>query len=298
MIAQVYSDTKLPADAMPAVFALSMFRKLRYLYDGQYFRFSNAGAEFDYPMFTPSEGDKIVKIYDQKSHSLYSAFDATQSDPSKQPEVEMVDGVPSAKFSMGQFLEIGKPYGNNIQVQPRVTSADLTFTFKGSAQEQRPMFGCWNKYSNGTVRNIISIEPAGRCSIYNEVEVEVEGYDPDTNPYGGSEIIKSFNFIASKGSPDQFRNHVDSAQGHKRVIEMRNGSAHEVQNLDEQSIYNLGYNYFLIGKSLWKKDKPNFQGGPIPYSEKEYQGNFDEITLHENLTKIGSNKIWKGIKDV
>ena len=51
-------------------FAYSLNRKLRYNYDGEYFRFRQAsGSEADYPTSTPnlSEDVFLVKLYDQKA---------------------------------------------------------------------------------------------------------------------------------------------------------------------------------------------------------------------------------------
>jgi len=48
------SNARLPADAYPALFAYSLNRKLRYLYDGEYFDFVDKDGAGSYPNRTPS----------------------------------------------------------------------------------------------------------------------------------------------------------------------------------------------------------------------------------------------------
>lgn len=179
------AKAKLPADAMPAVFALSMNRKLRNLYDGPFFRFANGDQRFDYPQFTPTEGDKIVRIYDQKSNFGHPSYDAIQTDPELQPTVKMEDGKPVANFTNGQYL--------TIDVADAITSSEFTIIIKGFSTHPRPLFGCWGN-------DTLSIEPGefGRYKINDKQVVLPEG-----------------NRIA------QFFSGIDKANG-GRVIEVKN----------------------------------------------------------------------------
>lgn len=86
------STKRLPADAVPAVFAYSLNRKLRKLYSGEYFRYRQAsGGEFDYPSNTPNLAEDvfIVKIYDQKSMHGIDVQDAVQPTESLQPKLKL-----------------------------------------------------------------------------------------------------------------------------------------------------------------------------------------------------------------
>lgn len=154
MTASETSRSMLPADGVQPVFALSMNRLLRSSYNGEFFRFSDGTNEYDYPSVTPTEGDKIVKIYDQRVNPLY---DATQSDPSLQPTVKFKDGVPCANFSSGQYLE--------IDVASVLNSANFVITIKGESSHPRPLFSCWGD-------DVFSIEPGefGRYK-FNEQRV-------------------------------------------------------------------------------------------------------------------------------
>ena len=77
----VLSDAQgghLSADLINPLFAFSLNRKLRYLYDGEYFRFKDKNGEADYPSTTPdmSEDVELLRIYDQKEKFGYDKEDA------------------------------------------------------------------------------------------------------------------------------------------------------------------------------------------------------------------------------
>ena len=97
------SAFKLPSDAMPALFALSLRRKLRYLYEGQYFRFRVGDEEFDYPENEVPSNAYLVRIYDQKARVGMPRFDAVQLDQSKQPVI--TDNL-EAQFEFGVYMDL------------------------------------------------------------------------------------------------------------------------------------------------------------------------------------------------
>ena len=200
--------SKLPADAMPAVLALSMNRKLRQLYEGPFFRFANGDQRFDYPQFTPSEGDKIVRIYDQKANLEHSTYDAVQTDPSLQPTVKLVDGVPVANFELGQFL--------TIDMASAINTTDFTILVKGSSTHPRPLFGCWGN-------DTLSVEPGGTAR-----------YKVNSNQV----VLPEGNRIA------QFFSGIDKANG-GRVMEVINAESH---GACPQDIENLVFSEVAIGR--------------------------------------------------
>lgn len=148
MIYPVKSDIKrkLPCDAMHAIFALSLRRKLRRQYSGQYFRFVNDGVSYEYPNSELIDGSKLSYIYDQKVKYGVEPLNATQSDPSKRPTLYNSEDGPYAQFEMGEYLDIEgiSPYLNE----------DFTITAIGSGDVPRPMIGIWGE------ENKITVEPA------------------------------------------------------------------------------------------------------------------------------------------
>ena len=141
MIFTANSDTsnlRLPADAMHALFAYSLRRKLRYLYKGNYFKFRNESGEFDYPE-TPLNGTcYLVKIYDQKLKYGIPVSDAYQDDPSKQPLLVEEQGGVVARFQLGQYLKI-----DNLA---EYITPDFTITAIGDGDVPRPMIGFYDEY--------------------------------------------------------------------------------------------------------------------------------------------------------
>jgi len=107
------SPRKKPADAWPALIALSMRRKLRQLYDGPLFRYRQQGQEFDYPENTPDENEDafVVRIYDQKAYYGYKPFNAEQLRESLQPKLLKDDNGYYAYFKIGQYMDLHAPAG-------------------------------------------------------------------------------------------------------------------------------------------------------------------------------------------
>jgi hypothetical protein len=133
------SEDRLPADAIPAIGAYSLNRKLRKLYNGQYFRYRQAsGGEFDFPANQPnfSEDVFVVKIYDQKAKNGVSNFDASQPDPMKQPALSLVGSHYEAVFNNSEYIDI-----------PGIASIlgrDFTITTRGNGGSvPTPMIGVW-----------------------------------------------------------------------------------------------------------------------------------------------------------
>lgn len=183
------SDSLLPAEGIPPVFALSMNRKLRRSYNGEFFRFSDGNTELDYPTHTPSEGDRIVKIYDQKANYNHNAYDATQTDQSLQPTVKFKDGVPFASFELGQYLV--------IDVASVLNSANFVITIKGDSSHPRPLFSCWGD-------DTISIEPGdfGRYR-FNEQRVTLPEGNRIAQLFCGEDKANSGRVLEVKNSTSE-----------------------------------------------------------------------------------------------
>lgn len=141
------SEDRLPADAIPAIGAYSLNRKLRKLYNGQYFRYrQSSGGEFDYPANTPnlSEDVYVVKIYDQKTRNGVSTFDASQSDTTKQPKLSLTGSHYEAVFENSEYLDISG-------IAP-ILGRDFTITSRGDGGSvPTPMIGVWGSVDEVTV---------------------------------------------------------------------------------------------------------------------------------------------------
>lgn len=125
----VYADIsrqRLPSDAYPALFAYSLNRKLRYLYNGPYFRYrQETGGELEYPQTTPdfSENVYLVKVYDQKIRFGFPVKDAVQLDQSKQP---LIESRTSYTQSPSRPTEVGSSdVGRKIQALETIPSRGL-----------------------------------------------------------------------------------------------------------------------------------------------------------------------------
>ncbi|MBL19363.1 MAG: hypothetical protein CMC82_06005 [Flavobacteriaceae bacterium] len=140
------SSQRLPADAVPALFAYSLNRKVRKLYAGNYFRYrQESGGEFDYPANTPNltENVFLVKVYDQKAKHGVPAQDAVQLDESKQPKIDK-DTLYKAVFNQREYLDIAN-------LAPLINQ-DFTITSIGNgAEAPRPMIGVWGNTDRLTV---------------------------------------------------------------------------------------------------------------------------------------------------
>lgn len=121
------STERLPADAVPAVFAYSLNRKLRKLYSGEYFRYRQAsGGEFDYPSNTPNltEDVFIVKIYDQKAMHGVDVQDAVQLTENLQPKLKLK--APSYAQDPSRPTEVGSSdVGRKIQALLTIPSRGI-----------------------------------------------------------------------------------------------------------------------------------------------------------------------------
>lgn len=143
MIASLTSSNQAtssyPADIAIAQIGLSMSRKLRGGYTGQYFRFRNESGEFDYPENQVTEDSYLVRIYDQTSGNH-----AEQLDQDKQPQVKLDDNsVPYAQFELGKYLDA-----------PNVASTIgkyFVITAIGEGDFSRPMVGITGENDSVTI---------------------------------------------------------------------------------------------------------------------------------------------------
>jgi len=204
MIFTANSDTsnlRLPADAMHALFAYSLRRKLRYLYKGNYFKFRNESGEFDYPE-TPLNGTcYLVKIYDQKLKFGIPVSDAYQDNPSKQPLLVEEQGGVVARFQLGQYLKI-----DNLA---EYITPDFTITTIGDGDVPRPMIGIYGD------QDIITVEPG-----------------TPTNRFTFNDNFGSVNENLNN-SVNQLFSGFDSAQNGSRVIKMKSDGGGSGQNLND-----------------------------------------------------------------
>lgn len=81
------STERLPADAVPALFAYSLNRQLRKLYTGDYFQFRQGSTIKEYPTdsIDTTQDAYLVKIYDQKLKHGVPVQDAVQLTENLQP---------------------------------------------------------------------------------------------------------------------------------------------------------------------------------------------------------------------
>lgn len=215
---------KLPADAMHPLFALSVTRKLRHMYEGQYFQYRTNDSLSDYPNSTSGlNGAKLVRIYDQKSRHNIPQFDAVQEDPDLQPTISIENGEPVVNFSMGQFLDLE----NNPEQY--LSSPDFTITAIGDGDFPRPMISAWGN-------NRITVEPGSPVTRFT------------FNQNNGS-IGKNIN-----NRINQMFSGVDPAQNNKRVLSIQSdgGGSGQVTNS------NLGTSFKKI--SIGREDQRYFNG--------------------------------------
>lgn len=189
---------KLPADAMPPLFALSLRRKLRNLYNGQLFKYREGTQEYDYPA-RPINGEAyLVKIYDQKSRFGLTAFNAEQNNTSKQPLLIEEDGGYTAKFKLGDHLDlVGSP-------ARYIVSPDFTITAIGDGDIPRPMIGIWGESDR------ITVEPGSPVNRFtfnqnigsigentnNKINQMRSGIDPSQN---GKRVLTMISDLGGKG---------------------------------------------------------------------------------------------------
>ena len=258
--------TRLPADIVPAVFALSTRRKLRKLYDGPLFRYASGEVEYDYPEHTPAEGDKIVKIYDQKVNFEHPiSYNAIQTDPLYQPTVTWLAGgdhsVPVAKFDGNQYLEIGAypdlSFGEFLDWSTWRSniSQDISIVAKGTGMHPRPgpMFASWN----GT--DTISIEPGIQCS---KCKINDSGVlMTDSNSY----MVQLF--IGNEKS-----------QNNRKIF--------KGQTVQSEGVIPVAQDVLSLAYMQLGRDDDHY-----------YIGTFEEITLHEKLDSHDSDRSWEDSKN-
>jgi hypothetical protein len=138
---------KLPADIINPLFAFSLNRKLRYLYDGEYFRFKDKNGEADYPSTTPdmSEDVELLKIYDQKEKFGYNKEDAVVV-TGQPPKLKFEDGFYKAVFSGAESL--------SVALSQHVAD-EFYIGFVGKGDYPRPALGLWREEENS-----ITVEPS------------------------------------------------------------------------------------------------------------------------------------------
>lgn len=183
------STERLPADAVPAVFAYSLNRKLRKLYSGEYFRYRQAsGGEFDYPGNTPNLAEDvfITTIYDQAVG--YGVQHAVQPTESLQPKLKLKTvntyNYYEAEFDQVEYLDIASQGSGVSEI-----GQDFTITTIGDGGDfPRPMIGIW-----GTADRI-TVEPSDQATRFTfnnnlgtildqdgKVTQCISGYDPKQN---------------------------------------------------------------------------------------------------------------------
>jgi len=206
---------KLPADAYHPLLAVSLNRKLRYMYSGNFFRFRDGSTEKFYPESDISEGSKLIEVYDQKVKYGYPAFNALQEDESKQPVLEKKDGAVRAVFNLGQYLEFS---GNPASFVDK----DFTITIIGESDFPRPMLAIWGSSDS------ITVEPGEKTSRFT-FNNEMGSISQNAN----NKVTQLFSGI-------------DSTQNGKRVISMKSDNGGEGHLIPSDT--NNDFNKITIGK--------------------------------------------------
>jgi hypothetical protein len=206
---------KLPADAYHPLIAVSLNRKLRYMYDGSFFRFREGGEDKFYPASDISEGSKLVEIYDQKQKYGYPVFNAIQEDSSKQPTLEKVNGTVMAVFRSGEYLEFA---GNPAQFIDK----DFTITTIGESDFPRPMLAIWGASDS------ITVEPGDKTSRFT-FNNDMGSISPNSN----NKVMQLFSGV-------------ESAQNGKQVISMKSDNGGEGHLIPDNT--KNDFNKITIGK--------------------------------------------------
>ena len=200
------STERLPADAVPALFAYSLNRKLRYLYDGEYFRYrQDSGGEYDYPSNTPNLGEDvfIVKIYDQKIKHGAPVQDAVQVDQSKQPKLTYDGTIYEASFDQKEYFDIPN-------LAPLI-GQNFTITAIGDGPDvPRPLIGIWGS------SDIITFEPgdlATRFTFNSNLGTIHDQDDKATQCFSGYDPTQNGNYVmtvrTSTGQGSRTRNQIN-----------------------------------------------------------------------------------------
>ena len=151
------TDGHLPADFINPIFAYSLNRKLRYLYDGDWFRFREGDVEKDYPSNTPDFNNEVrlVRIYDQKEKYGVSKVDAVAPSEAEQPILIKRNNLIIAVFEQGHFLE--------IKGLESLVADEFHILATCKSDYPRPAFGMWGDSQSVTVEP--STEAVGKFTV-------------------------------------------------------------------------------------------------------------------------------------
>lgn len=318
----VYADIsrqRLPSDAYPALFAYSLNRKLRYLYNGPYFRYrQETGGELEYPQTTPdfSENVYLVKVYDQKIRFGFPVKDAVQLDQSKQP---LIESRTSSTQSPSRPTEVGSSdVGRKIQALATIPARGLE---EGKVYEIESVNTASKQHmflSGSGVVNIVHIgvqwvfldQVAHYVAVFNENEyLDVQNLAPyigqnftitvtgegddiprpligiwgetDTVTYEPSTLTNRFSFNSNLGSINSSTE--DTSQcfsGFDKTQNYTNVMSVKIGN--ETSFRAM------------PETSPQFENISIGRERQRfYKGSFKEVTMHlGNLTKLGAEQIY------
>lgn len=149
----------LPADFINPLFAVSLNRKLRNLYNGPYFQYrQSSGAIKDYPAEEPdfSEDVYLVKMYDQKEKYGVPKVDFSQSIESLQPKLIKENNFFRTVFNGAEFLEPTSEFLSNV-------GDEFFILFVGKDDFPRPGLGLWGPEQSITVEP--STEAIGKFTV-------------------------------------------------------------------------------------------------------------------------------------
>jgi hypothetical protein len=207
--------TKLPGDAQNPLFALSMQRRLRRSYTGEYFKYREGDNEYTFPDRYPGANAYLVEIYDQKAKFGYEEFNAVQYDHSKQPKIIGANGVYSAEFKHGDYMDL---IGNPAQY----VSKDFTITLIGDGDFPRPMVSVYGENDS------ITVEPGTPTRF-------------TFNSNSGSISDNSSNRV------NQLFSGIDASQNGERVILMKSDEGGRGQNLSQNT--STDFTHISIGRA-------------------------------------------------
>lgn len=239
---------KLPADAYHPLLAISLNRKLRYMYNGNFFRFRDGGTEKFYPESDISEGSKLIEVYDQKEKYGFPAFNLIQEDELKQPALERVNGAVRAVFKLGQYLEfLGSP--------AQFIDKDFTITAIGESDFPRPMLAIWGTSDS------ITVEPGEKTSRFT-FNNDIGSISPNSNNkvmqlFSGVEPSQNGKQVISMKSDNGGEGHLvsaDTANDFNRITIGKVNERYFSGSFTEATIH-LGDTTKLASEKLWEEAK-------------------------------------------
>lgn len=151
------TDGHLPADFINPIFAYSLNRKLRYLYEGEWFRYREDGVDKDYPTNTPNFEKEIhlVKMYDQKERYGVPKVDAIAPSVGEQPRLIQQNNLIVAEFNQGHYLEVvGLGY---------LVADEFHILVACKSDYPRPAVGLWGENQSVTIEP--STEAVGKFTV-------------------------------------------------------------------------------------------------------------------------------------